>query len=202
MTKRLISAAAVVVAAGAIAVSPAAIATAAPVPSPPLISAAGAPSYEQWISDVTPVAAQAKSYVEERAGQVTKPAIVFDIDNTTLETQYHFDLFRTPAVAPSLAVAKAAAQRGVAVFFVTGRPEPARDVTRNNLIAVGYQVDGLDLTQLTDLGNLQKYKTAKRAAIEAKGYKIIANVGNSASDLAGGYSERTYKLPDYNGALN
>ena len=46
------------------------------------------------------------------------------------------------------------------------------------------------------------YKTAKRAEIEAKGYTIVANVGNNTTDLVGGHAERTFKLPDYNGELD
>ena len=32
--------------------------------------------------------------------------------------------------------------------------------------------------------------------IAEQGYTIIANVGDQASDLAGGYAERAYKLPN------
>ena len=46
------------------------------------------------------------------------------------------------------------------------------------------------------------YKTGKRAEIEARGYTIIANIGNSPTDLVGGHAERTVKLPDYNGKLS
>ncbi|MFI1828874.1 hypothetical protein ACH41E_20840 [Streptomyces sp. NPDC020412] len=37
--------------------------------------------------------------------------------------------------------------------------------------------------------------------IEAKGYTIIANIGNRPTDLVGGHAERTFKLPDYGGKL-
>ncbi|KAA0021248.1 HAD family acid phosphatase [Antrihabitans cavernicola] len=193
---RLSAAVAVVVTGIALAASSGGTAAAQPIALAPL------PSYDAWIADVTPVAAQAKEFVEQRAPQVTKPAVVFDIDNTTLETQYHFHVTRIPALQPSLAVAKAAKTNGAAVFFVTGRPEVLREVSRSNLLAVGYPVDGLYLTDLQDIANLQKYKTAERTAIEALGYTIVANIGNSATDLAGGHAEQTFKLPDYNGALN
>jgi hypothetical protein len=45
-------------------------------------------------------------------------------------------------------------------------------------------------------------KTNARIAIENSGYTIVANVGNSATDLAGGHAERTFKLPDYDGQLD
>jgi HAD superfamily, subfamily IIIB (Acid phosphatase) len=40
------------------------------------------------------------------------------------------------------------------------------------------------------------FKAPQRAAIEAEGYTIVANVGDQPSDLAGGHSERTFLLPD------
>ena len=52
------------------------------------------------------------------------------------------------------------------------------------------------------MSDLQRYKTAKRIEIEQQGYTIVASIGNSATDLAGGHAERTFKLPDYNGALD
>ena len=38
------------------------------------------------------------------------------------------------------------------------------------------------------------YKSGARAAIEQQGYKIIANVGDQYSDLAGGHSASAFKL--------
>ncbi len=64
-------------------------------------------------------------------------------------------------------------------------------------------MDGLYVRGLFDLfKNVADYKTAKRAAIEAKGWTIIANIGNSATDLSGGHAEKTFKLPDYDGQLS
>jgi hypothetical protein len=40
------------------------------------------------------------------------------------------------------------------------------------------------------------FKAPERAKIAAKGYTIIANVGDQPSDLAGGYAERTFLLPN------
>lgn len=166
------------------------------------VTPVAAPGYDTWVADVTPVANQAMTYLEQRLPSPAKTAVVFDIDNTTLETQYHFDLLRIPALQPSLAVAKSAKARGAAIFFVTGRPAFLEPVTKPNLQAVGYPVDGLYQTTILDAFDLQRYKTAARAAIEAAGFTIVANIGNSASDLAGGHAERTFKLPDYDGALN
>ncbi|MFJ8691519.1 HAD family acid phosphatase [Streptomyces roseolilacinus] len=162
--------------------------------------------YAAWQRDVAAALATARPYIEQRTANASgeKLAIVLDIDNTSLETDFHyFWEFPTPAVRPSLDLARYADSRGVDVFFVTARPGIIHDLTAHNLRSVGYPVDGLYVRDLPDLFNeVAAYKTEKRAEIEAKGYKIIANIGNRPSDLAGGHAERTFKLPDYDGKLS
>jgi predicted secreted acid phosphatase len=164
-------------------------------------AAATLPPYSTWVADVTAVAGQASAYLRDRLPGSGRPAIVLDIDNTSLESNYHPSPAEVPAVAPVLQVAQYAAQHGATVFFVTGRLKIEDWITRYNLTKVGYQYAGVYETDLGDLFNLQKYKTAARADIEAKGYTIVANIGNNDSDLAGGHAERTFKLPDYGGLL-
>ena len=40
------------------------------------------------------------------------------------------------------------------------------------------------------------FKAPQRAQIEAQGYTIIANIGDQPSDLAGGFAQQTYLLPN------
>lgn len=167
----------------------------------PRAAAAALPPYSTWIADVTAVTDQAAAYLHDRLPGSGRPAIVLDIDNTSLESNYHPGLADVPAVAPVLQVAQYAAQHGATVFFVTGRVKLEDWITRYNLTKVGYQYADVYETDLGDLFDLQKYKTAARTAIEAKGYTIVANIGNNDSDLAGGHAERTFKLPDYGGQL-
>ncbi|WP_020495531.1 HAD family acid phosphatase [Sciscionella marina] len=182
-------------------------ATAAPDPAPAAARTAGAvppwlPDYRTWIGDVTKATAPATGYLESvpiEPGE--KPAIVLDIDNTSLETQYHFRLPDIPAIEPVQRLVEAAKDRGFGVFFITGRPEPLREATRNNLRAVGYPVDGLVLHPLPSAESLQMFKQHAREDLEHRGYTIVANIGNSAGDLAGDHAERTVKLPDYHGWL-
>lgn len=42
------------------------------------------------------------------------------------------------------------------------------------------------------------YKSATRAHVESLGYDIVADFGDQFSDLAGGYTDRTFKLPNPN----
>jgi hypothetical protein len=46
------------------------------------------------------------------------------------------------------------------------------------------------------MGRAEVMKSGLRYSIERLGYKIILNIGDQESDLAGGFSERTYKLPN------
>ncbi|WP_327307272.1 HAD family acid phosphatase [Streptomyces sp. NBC_01298] len=163
--------------------------------------------YATWQRDVSAVIDAARPGIEQRiaaspAGE--KPAIVLDIDNSSLETDFHwFWTFPTPAIAQVRDLTRYASDRGVAIFFVTARPGIVYSLTERNLKAVGYPVSGLYVRDLPALfGEVSAYKTAKRAEIEARGYTIIANIGNNQSDLAGGHAERTVKLPDYDGKLS
>lgn len=209
------TAAAVAVAAAVLALVPATAAQAAPA-KPVATVTASAPGgnaailgidYATWKRDVAAVIDAARPGIEQRiaaspAGE--KPAIVLDIDNSSLETDFHwFWTFPTPAIAQVRDLTRYAHDRGVAVFFVTARPGIIYSLTERNLKAVGYPVSGLYVRDLPDLfGEVSAYKTAKRAEIEARGYTIIANIGNKQSDLVGGHAERTVKLPDYDGKLS
>ncbi|MFF5982759.1 HAD family acid phosphatase [Streptomyces olindensis] len=166
---------------------------------------AAAVDYATWQKDCQAVMDQALPYLKQRIA-ATKPgekqAIVFDIDNTTLETDFGFS-YPQPANKPVLEVARYAQERGVALFFVTARPDIIHSFTEYNLKQAGYQVSGLYVRNFIDLfKNVAEYKTAQRVDVEKKGYTIIANIGNSATDLSGGHAEKTYKLPDYDGQLS
>ncbi|MGW0631605.1 HAD family acid phosphatase [Streptomyces sp. NPDC002758] len=161
--------------------------------------------YATWQQDCQGVMNQALPYLKDRIAAVKpgeKQAIVFDIDNTTLETDFGFS-FPQPANKPVLNVAKYAQEHGVSLFFVTARPGIIAAPTEFNLEYDGYEVAGLYDRGLFDLfKDVAAYKTAQRVDIENKGYTIIANIGNSGTDLSGGHAEKTFKLPDYNGQLS
>jgi len=163
---------------------------------------AGLPPYDTWISDVTVVADQAAQYLSTRlTDSSVRSAIVLDIDNTALETNYGSDS-PTPATKPVLALAEQAHKAGAAVIFVTARPGILRSASEENLQSVGYPVDGLYMRGLFDFGDKAKFKTNARIEIEEEGYTIVASIGNNDTDLTGGHAERTFKLPDYDGQLS
>jgi predicted secreted acid phosphatase len=162
--------------------------------------AVGLPSRDTWLADVAAVSDEAKTYLEGRLPSASMAAIVLDIDDTSLESTYSPGV-TCPAVAAVLEVARLAKSRGAAVFFVSNRREPMRMPTTYNLRMVGYPVDGLLLRPNLDDQPVERLKAQARSSIEAAGYTIVANIGNHATDLAGGHAERVFKLPDYDGVL-
>ena len=163
--------------------------------------------------DVAAMIGQARAYVDERAGQVSRPAIVLDIDETSLSNlpEILWSNFRyriststwkegdpTAAIAPTLALFNAVKAREIAVFFVTGRLNSSRAGTISELRAAGY--DGWAGLAMRPTGSstpsAADFKAPERAKIAARGYTIIANIGDQPSDLAGGYAERTFLVPN------
>ena len=174
--------------------------------------------------DVAAVLSEAQQYVERRAKEVQKPALVLDIDETSLSNwpeiaanDFGFiangpcDLPGGPcgnrswdasgqakAIQPTLALFLAAKAAGVTVLFITGRDESGRAATETNLVNIGYI--GWAALAMRPAGSTTPsaadYKTPERAKIEARGYTIIANVGDQPSDLAGGHAERTFQVPN------
>jgi len=96
-----------------------------------------------------------------------------------------------------LELARQARAQGVAVFFLTGRPERVRAATEANLKAAGYEWTGVLLKpDALTTPSAVDFKAAERRKLVEQGYVIIVNVGDQMSDLDGGFSERTYKLPN------
>jgi predicted secreted acid phosphatase len=193
---------AMAVPAGAQAATPASTSTVATATT---TAASGKVDYDTWQKDCQTVMGQALPYLQERIADARpgeKQAIVFDVDNTTLATDLGFTVPQA-ANKPVLNAARYAQEHGVSLFFISGRPDLLYVPTKANLEYDGYQVAGLYVRSLPDLfKNLADFKTAQRVGIENKGYTIIANIGNSDTDLSGGHAEKTFKLPDYDGQLS
>jgi predicted secreted acid phosphatase len=106
---------------------------------------------------------------------------------------------RDQPIAPTLELYRQARKQGIAVFFVTGRPESLRNASERNLRAAGY--DGWSALVMNP-GNLPRlhsaadYKAPARKKIAGQGYTIVLNMGDQDSDLAGGCAERKVKLPN------
>jgi acid phosphatase class B len=152
------------------------------------------------------------SHRHGHANAKRKPAIVFDVDETTLSnyTAIEADDFKFgpksqseaqdeigTAIQPTLELYKLAQRKGIATFFVTGRRENVRAHTESNLKREGFTgFNELVLKPDDFTGSTVDYKSGARKTIESKGYRIVASVGDQYSDLAGGHEDVAFKLPN------
>lgn len=173
------------------------------------------------------ITARTRHYLRARLSHPArhgKPALVLDIDDTSLVT-YGYEISEgfgftpasnaaylqshtLPAVFGMPRLANWAASHGITVFWITGRPESQRALTASNLGAVGY-TPSTDASHLflkpssppayltcgTTCTTIQ-YKSLTRQHIASEGYDILADVGDQFSDLKGGFADRTVKMPN------
>jgi len=177
----------------------------------------------RYDEDVAKVIVAARAWLEERAKTAVKPAIVLDIDETSLSNWPAYringwgrvvnggcDLQQGPcglrawqalgqskAIPATVALARRARDLGVAVFFISARPPNLRQATERNLREQGYEWTGLILLpEGAHFASAADFKTPERRKIAEQGYTIVLSVGDQESDLKGGYAERTFKLPN------
>ena len=175
--------------------------------------------------DLWAVIKPAEEYLTQRAPLVKIPALVLDVDETSLsnwpkliansfayipdgscewppktpcgETAWE-QLAHDAPILPTLDLYNLARSKRIAIFFITGRPESLRAATEANLHSAGYA--GWERLIMrppnTTTRSAADYKAPARAQIEREGFTIVANVGDQPSDLQGGYAERNYLLPD------
>lgn len=183
-----------------------------------------------YAREVASIAAGAQRYLayadrhHSRHGQHAKKAVLFDVDDTTLNT-YNYEIFSNfvynsatnaafvnagvfPPVPHMPDLVKYAASKGYTVLFLTGRPGTQRDGTLANLDNVDYPTVPSgnlylkDYTVDTWLSSCAptcttiQYKSLTRQHIESLGYDIVANFGDQYSDLIGGHADKTFKLPN------
>ncbi len=177
----------------------------------------------RYDEDVANVVADARAWLEERTRTAVTPAIVLDIDETSVSNWPAYrlngwgrivsggcDLQQGPcglrawqalgqskAIAPTLALARRARELGVAVFFISGRPPNLREATERNLKNEGYEWTGVILLpEGVQFASAVDFKTPERRRLTEQGYTIVLSLGDQQSDLTGGYAERTFKLPN------
>ena len=178
---------------------------------------------DRYYEDVARVAHAAQDYLEHRVPAVSKPAIVLDIDETSLSNWPAYrangwarildggcdlqhgpcglrtwqDMAQSKALPPTLQLAQRAKALGAAVFFISARPAAYRAATERNLREQGYQWDEMIiLPEGARFANAADFKAPERKKITERGYTIIVNIGDQDSDLTGGFAEKTFKLPN------
>jgi predicted secreted acid phosphatase len=177
----------------------------------------------RYDQDFAKVVARAREWLEERSKSAKKPAIVLDIDETSLSNwpAYRLNgwgrvvgggcdleqgpcglrawqaLGKSQALTPTLELAKRARELGVAVFFISGRPPNLREATERNLRSQGYEPTGIVLLPAgAHFKSAVDFKSPERRKLHEQGFTIILSMGDQESDLQGGYAERTFKLPN------
>ncbi len=158
---------------------------------------------------------RADRWLQQVISRRTKRAVVvLDIDETCLSNwaylqHYGFDVdagtFRRwvgvhddPAIAPALALYQRAIAAKIPVFFVTGRREFLRVETERQLRAAGFHGwSGIFFRPVSDENvSVVPFKSGVRRRLEAEGWRVVLNMGDQWSDLEGGSSDRTFKLPN------
>jgi len=177
----------------------------------------------RWEAEVASVTAQMSAWMEERAKAVSKPAIVLDVDETALSNWPALranrwarivdgpcDLENGPcglrewqksaraqAIRPVLALARRARELGVAVFFVVTRPPELLEATRRNLREQGYEAtEVIGPPKNAKYPSSADFKAGARRELVNRGWNVVAVLGDQETDLAGGFGERFYKLPN------
>lgn len=170
----------------------------------------------EYLAEMEPVAREAAAFITERAAMRAgeeRLAVVLDIDETSLSNLPHiremdfaykdarWDAWlleaRCPPIAPVLEIHRVARANGVAVFFLSGRKEFARNATARNLIGTGFA--GFEALILKADGSdhpTSEFKACERARLAAAGWTIIACVGDQESDFAGEHTGRKFKIPN------
>ena len=173
-----------------------------------------------YYHDISVVTTRALSYLKFRIHKNSmlknpkKLAAVFDIDETSLSNyndMLHLNFGGTddevnaleneghdPAIPYVLALYNYAKSHGVTCFFITGRRESARKPTAENLAKAGYTGYAMLYLKPNNYNqpSVVPYKSAMRQKIVAMGYDVVLDIGDQHSDLAGGSTDATFKVPN------
>ncbi len=180
--------------------------------------------YAQQMHRITARSADRLAAAKKNYQGSKKPAVVFDIDDTlvntydyTLSAQFGYDPAENqiwindaafPAVPGMPKLVREARNDGYNVFFITGRPESQRKGTVKDLRADGYgtpEAGHLFLKPSTPPAYLNcpaagcsttQYKSGTRRHISSEGYAILADFGDQYSDLLGDDTGFQVKLPN------
>jgi HAD superfamily, subfamily IIIB (Acid phosphatase) len=183
-----------------------------------------------YANEMTGIEADATTYLDKAAKHdrfSAAPAIVLDVDDTTLNT-YSYEIYTNfvydptsnaafvnagsasvfPATPGMPALVSHAAADGYTIFYLTGRPATQRTGTVANLGDAGYAAPDAAHLYMKDYPNepwlngcapscsTTAYKSLTRQHIESLGYDIAADFGDQYSDLNGGFTDQTFKIPN------
>ncbi|GAA1293973.1 HAD family acid phosphatase [Saccharothrix xinjiangensis] len=180
----------------------------------------------QWGRDTERKVDEARTHLEAglRVG-VRNPAIALDLDDTAESTygvkadnDFGYDPVKQQAavdngtfevIEPVLELAKWADERGVKVYFISGRLDTDTEKSVRNLLKHGYpaRADRVLLRPTTTVPEhlgpcgftcpVGEFKALVRAHVQnTLGDTIVVNIGDQFSDLRGGHADKHVKLPN------
>ena len=195
----------------------------------PVVGTVTIPSHDSnYARQMTQITSRAEAYLAAAGHHdhgTARPAVVFDIDDTLLNT-YDYTLAEQfgyspatnqtwvhnaafPAVFHMPQLVRFAASHGYSVFFITGRPQSQTAATIKDLTSAGYaapQNGHLFLKPPAPPAYLHcakaptctttEYKSGTRKHITSQGYQIVADFGDQYSDLLGGDAGHQVKIPN------
>lgn len=168
-------------------------------------------TYEQELAEVLDKAASQINDIRSENNSV----VIFDLDETSFNNfeqikKYDFGFdFNTwenwiqqgaaPPIVPVRNFYNTLKQKGFKTVFLTGRNENQYNATLKNLKEAGYAGYDTLIVRRTAEMNLPagEYKLAKRNELTTKGYHIVMNVGDQASDFYGGTNGIVVRVPNY-----
>ncbi len=171
----------------------------------------------KYLQDVRKVINEAKKYVEKNLDPSKNNVAIFDIDETSLNNLEYIEAFdygftmesweawvdsaKAKAIEPVLEFYHFLKQKGIKIFFITGRYESIRfkdlDPTIKNLIEVGYRdFDGIFFKPRNSKMKTSEFKSSIRRKLTEEGYYIFINIGDQFSDFEGEFPGKTFKLPN------
>ncbi len=171
--------------------------------------------FDKELSSVVKDAEKKFGKIDFKDSSKGKKVVVFDVDETTLNNYglakqmdfgYVYELnkkwnqeLKAPAFPQVKELYDFLLSKGARIVFITGRNFPEYDVTKQNLIKVGYTVFDTLITQIGDETKMKTkdFKSSKRVWLAEHGYDIVGNVGDQWSDLDGPYSGIKIKIPNY-----
>ncbi len=170
------------------------------VPSLHAPAGAAVPSKSAWLADTRDAMYGSRAFVDRRVAQGGRLAVNLDIDNTALASYFDPGPYGG-AVPVVLRFAKYAKARGVSVVFNTARARRQLPEAVEVLRRAGYPVTSICGRRVADGESTPASKQRCRAQFASRGWRIIANVGNSPTDFVGRNYERSFRLPNYGGRL-
>lgn len=134
------------------------------------------------------------------------PAIILDVDETVLDNSaYHARLIRdhlprwneagwvnwvheesAPPVPGALEFVRAAASRGVEIFYISNRTTELNDATARNLKSVGFPIQASNLLTLgTEVKGCRSFGSDKscRRQLVGRTHRVLMQVGDQIEDM-------------------